>query len=89
LKDVIALYGNIGTYLIPVVYLPGWVPPIFKPLLYVNPFSYMTWMYQDVLYFGRIEHPVAWIVFPLFSVVVFALGYRVFRRLKPLFGGAL
>jgi lipopolysaccharide transport system permease protein len=89
LKDLIALYGNIGTYLIPVVYLPGWVPPIFKPLLYANPFSYMTWMYQDVLYFGRIEHPIAWIVFPLFSVVVFALGYRVFRRLKPFFGGAL
>jgi lipopolysaccharide transport system permease protein len=89
LKDIITVYGNIGIYLIPVVYLPGWLPPIFKPVLYLNPFSYMTWMYQDTLYFGRIEHPIAWFIFPAFSLVVFALGYRVFRRLKPLFGGAL
>ena len=89
LKDIIAVYANVGIYLIPVVYLPGWVPEIFKPVLYVNPFTYMTWMYQDVLYFGRIEHPFSWLVFPMFSLLVFALGYRVFRRLRPLFGGAL
>ena len=89
LKDIVVVYANIGIYLIPVVYLPGWAPRIFQPVLYVNPFTYMTWMYQDVLYFGRIEHPVAWLIFPVFSVMIFAFGYRVFRRLKPLFGGAL
>jgi lipopolysaccharide transport system permease protein len=73
----------------PIVYLPEWVPPLFKPVIYVNPFSYMTWVYQDMLYFGRFEHPWAWLAFVVGSILVFAFGYRVFRRLKPHFSSAL
>jgi lipopolysaccharide transport system permease protein len=89
LKDFVQLFTTAGVFLMPVVYLPDWVPPLFKPVLYVNPFSYMTWVYQDVLYFGRFEHPGAWLAFGVGSVLVFAFGYRVFRRLKPQFSSAL
>lgn len=89
LKDFVIVYGNIGVYIIPVVYSPGWMPGIFRPFLYANPFSYMVWMYQDVIYFGRIEHPASWVIFPVFSLFTFAAGYRIFERLKPLFGAAL
>jgi lipopolysaccharide transport system permease protein len=58
-------------------------------VLYLNPFSYMIWCYQDALYFGRFEHPAAWVVFPLASLFTFALGYRVFRKLKTFFGNVL
>src|SRR6185436_10837715 len=85
LKDLVTLFVTIGLFLMPVVYLPDMVPRAFRPLLYLNPFSYMAWVYQDVLYFGRIEHPTAWIVFVLGGLAGFALGYRVFRRLKPHF----
>jgi len=89
LKDLVTLFVTIGLFLMPVVYLPDMVPRAFRPLLYLNPFSYMAWVYQDVLYFGRIEHPTAWIVFVLGGLAGFALGYRVFRRLKPHFASAL
>lgn len=89
LKDFVQLFCVAGAYLVPVVYLPEWVPALFKPVIYLNPFSYMVWCYQDVIYYGRIEHPIAWVVFPLSSALVFLIGYRVMRRLKPMLGNVL
>lgn len=89
IKDIVQLFATAGMYLLPVFYLPSWAPAMFKPLLYLNPFSYIIWCYQDVLYFGRIEHPQAWLVFALFSLFGMVLGYRLFRRMKPLFGNML
>ncbi|MGH8643141.1 MAG: ABC transporter permease [Gammaproteobacteria bacterium] len=89
LKDFVQVFVVAGVYLMPIFYLPEWVPSLFKPLLYVNPFSYMSWCYQDALYFGRIEHPWAWWVFAVGSVVAFVGGYRSFRWLRPYLGSAL
>jgi len=88
-QDFVNVFANIGLYIAPVTYLPQWVPPVFRPVIYLNPFSYLIWMYQDVLHFGRIEHPGAWAVSGVGAMLVFAFGYRVFRRLKPSFGNAL
>src|SRR6185369_3689045 len=82
LREFMQIVTLIGMYLIPVAYLPSMVPPLFRPLLYFNPFSYIVWCYQDVLYFGLIEHPLAWLVFLLLSVVSFVVGHRLFRLLK-------
>ncbi len=89
IREMVTLFTTAGIFAMPVFYLPAWVPPVFKPVLYANPFSYMVWCYQDSLYFGRIEHPVAWVVFPLSSFFVFVIGYRLFRKLKPFFGNVL
>lgn len=89
LKDFVQLFCVAGAYLVPVVYLPEWVPDLFKPVIYLNPFSYMVWCYQDAIYYGRFAHPLAWVVFPISSVLVFLLGYRVMRRLKPMLGNVL
>jgi lipopolysaccharide transport system permease protein len=89
LKDIINVLANLGVYMLPVVYLPQWVPEIFRPFIYANPFSYIIWVYQDVLYFGRFEHPAAWLWSTIFAVVAFTSGHRVFQRLRPLFGSAL
>lgn len=89
IKDVTVVLAQIGVYVLPVVYLPDWVPPVFRPFIYANPFSYPIWVYQDVLYFGRIEHPAAWLVSTMLAVVLFAAGHRIFQRLKPFFGSTL
>ncbi len=89
LKDVVQAFTVVGVYLMPAFYLPGMVPELFRPLLYLNPFSYMVWCFQDVIYFGHIEHPVAWPVFGVLCLGSFLFGYRVFQRLKPHFGNVL
>lgn len=89
IKDFIQMFGIAGMYLMPVVYLPEMVPTVFKPLIYLNPFSYLIWCYQDVIYFGRIQHAFAWFILPSLSITIFLLGYRLFRKLKPSFGNVL
>ena len=88
-KDIVGIFCLIAIFLMPIVYLPNMVPDVFKFILWANPFTYMVWVYQDIIYFGRIEHPVAWIVFLFESLFIFVIGYRFFRRAGPTFGGIL
>jgi lipopolysaccharide transport system permease protein len=88
-KDFVQVFSVVGIYLMPTFYLPEFVPTIFRPVLYINPFSYLIWCYQDALYFGRIAHPWAWAVFLVLSVGIFVVGYRFFRKFKVMFGNVL
>lgn len=88
-RDVVQLSSIVLIFLMPIVYLPGSVPPQFQFILWLNPFTYMVYVFHDILYFGRIEHPGSWIVFGLGSIFVFTLGYRLFRRVRPHFGNVL
>lgn len=85
-KDFIQAFNIVGVYLIPAFYLPEFVPGVFQKILYINPFSYLIWCYQDALYYGGFNHPWAWIVFALLSISVFVIGYRAFRKFKLIFG---
>ena len=85
IRDVINLYCLVAMFLMPIVYLPGWVPAAFQPVLWLNPFTYMVWVYQDAIYFGRIEHGWAWLIFTGWSMFVFVAGFRLFAATRPLF----
>lgn len=89
LKDLTQVFCLVGMYVMPIFYLPAQVPSIFRPILYLNPFSYLAWCYQDIFYFGRFEHWWAWLVFIILSIVIFSGGYRIFRKLKVMFGNVL
>jgi len=89
IKDIVQVFTIMNMYLMPIFYLPMWVPQLFKPILYINPFSYMIWCFQDVLYFGGFEHPWAWLVFFTESMVIFIVGFSLFRRFKIVFGNVL
>jgi len=89
IKDFVTVLVTMLLYILPIVYLPEWTPEVFRAAILYNPLSYLIWVYQDVFYFGRIEHPDAWLISGGMSVFVFAAGYRVFSRLKPYFGNVL
>lgn len=88
-KDFVTVFNVVCFYAMPMCYLPSQVPKVVKWVLYLNPFSYLIWCYQDALYFGRIEHPAMWVVFVTLSVSVFYFGYRTFEKLKTMFGNVL
>jgi lipopolysaccharide transport system permease protein len=88
-RDFVQLAAIVLIFLMPIVYLPGSVPAAFNPLLWLNPFTYMVYAYQDILYFGRIEHPLSWLAFALWATVAFLLGVRLFRRTRPYFANVL
>lgn len=89
IKDFVQVFCTLGVYVAPIVYLPDAVPNLFRPLLYLNPFSYYIWMFQDVLYFGRIMHPYAWAACAVLSLLVFYLGDALFQKLKISFGSVV
>lgn len=89
MKEFVQVFSLVGIFLVPVVFLPDWVPAVFKPIIYANPFSYLIWCYQDVLYFGRIAHPLAWVITFIFAILSLAMGSRLFARFKSFFGDAL
>lgn len=88
-KDFVQVFNVIGFYIMPAIYVPGHIPEMMNYVLYLNPFSYMIWTYQDALYYGRFEHPWAWVVFIFMSLFLFVTGYRLFRKLKVMFGSVL
>jgi lipopolysaccharide transport system permease protein len=89
LREIVTVFTSIAMYLMPTVYLPDWMPSVLRPLIYSNPFSYIIWVYQDVLFFGAFKHPYAWGFTLLFALLSLGLGYRTFEKLKPYYGNAL
>ena len=88
-KDFIQVFLAIGFWFVPILYLPQAIPASIRPLLLVNPFSHLIWCFQDILYFGRFEHPWSWLIYAVLSLIVFLYGYRLFRKLKVMFGDVL
>lgn len=87
-REVVQLFGMVNLYLMPVFYPVEIVPQPFRMLLYANPFSYGVWCYQDA-WSGRFDHPLAWLIFPLVTLLALFVGWRTFRAAKPLFGNVL
>jgi lipopolysaccharide transport system permease protein len=89
LRDVVQLFATGGVYLVPAVYLPEWLPPAISGFLYLNPFSYLVWCWQDVLFYQSFAHPQAWWAWTFFSVLSLGLGAWTFQRLRLHFANVL
>lgn len=88
-RELVQLFILAGVYVMPVFYLPIWVPALFRPILWVNPFSYLIWAYQDALYFGRLDHPIAWAVLIVMAPATLVFGYKIFLTLRLYFASVL
>ncbi|AHB49792.1 hypothetical protein W911_00430 [Hyphomicrobium nitrativorans NL23] len=88
-SEFVRVFVTINVYLMPVMYLPSMLPGKMQYALMLNPFSHLIWCYQDVLYFGRFEHPYAWVVLLIMASVVLASGSYVFTRLRHHFANVL
>jgi lipopolysaccharide transport system permease protein len=89
LKEIVAFILSIGLFLHPILYVPGQVPSWLAHLFTFSPFSHIIWCFRDALVEGRLTRPLSWLVSGLTAVACFAIGWRVFRMLKPTFGNAL
>jgi lipopolysaccharide transport system permease protein len=87
--DLIQILCLIGIYIAPIVYLPEAIPRLFRPIIFANPLSYFIWMFQDVLYYGRIDHWYAWVVTITLAAVFFIVGGKAFMRGKAYLGSVL
>jgi lipopolysaccharide transport system permease protein len=89
LKDIILVFTGIGMYISPILFSEASIPRTFHIVMLFNPFSYIAWVYQDAVFYGRISHPWAWVVFTILNLACLSLGFRLFRVLRPSFGDVL
>jgi len=89
IREIVIMFSIAGVFLMPIIYLPQWVPEAVRPILYINPFSHMVWCFQDVFFFGRIEHPWSWFIYSTISLGSAVLGFRLFRKFQPHFANVI
>ncbi len=82
ISELIRVFLTVSIYLIPVMYVPEMVPEALQFTLPLNPFSHLIWCYQDVFYFGGIDHPVSWAIMATMSGGALLVGSYVFVRLR-------
>lgn len=94
MKEVVAILLQIGMWVTPIMWsfesmvqIPGWAVTILK----LNPMYYVVSGYRNALInkIGFWENPGLTIYFWIFTIVVFALGTSVFKRLRPHFADVL
>jgi lipopolysaccharide transport system permease protein len=88
-KDIVAVLLSVGFFLHPIIYAPGVAPRALELVFRLSPFSYVLWCFRDSLFYGGVASPYAWGAMMVLSTVIFALGYRVYRMLRPAFGNVL
>ncbi len=89
IKDFVQVFAVIGIFVMPLFYQEAQVPENVRWILHINPFSHMMWVYRDACFTGRIDHPNSWWLYTLGSLALFDLGYRLFRKLRVMFGDVL
>jgi lipopolysaccharide transport system permease protein len=89
LKEFITIFLSIGLFVHPILYFPNAIPAVVRPIVYLSPFSYLLFCWQDVLFYGTIERPWAWVITALFAVALFAFAARLFVVAKSHFGDFL
>ena len=89
LKDLVQVFCLINIYLMPVIYMPGWLPSSVRWMIYLNPFSYQTLCFQDAIYYGKITNSWTWLVYCLLSFLLLGVGYRLFLKLRIFIGNVL
>lgn len=89
LKDVVAVLLSMGLFLHPVLYPPGGAPPWLEAVFVFSPVSHLVWCFQDAIHGVAENKHWSWLVFPVSSSIIFLIGWRMFKMLKPTFGNAL
>lgn len=89
IKDLVMVFSTANLFMTPILLYPGLLPRAGELLLLLNPFSYMIWCFQDVFYFGRIAHPMSWIIFCVSAPLLLGFALNTFSRAKLAFGDRL
>jgi lipopolysaccharide transport system permease protein len=84
--QMLPLVLQIATYICPIIYPLSQVPERFRPLyLLLNPMAVIIEGYRQVLLHGQLPAPEYVIVAAAISLVVFIVGFSVFRSVEDQF----
>lgn len=89
LRDIpqtIAVLLNLWFYVTPIVYPASLIPEQWRFwVFWLNPMTTIVEIYRELVLVGEVQHWQEWGVLWGISLVVFAIGVWVYRRLRPAF----
>jgi lipopolysaccharide transport system permease protein len=93
LRDIpqtLAVILNIWLYLAPIVYPESLIPPQIRNwVFWLNPMATIAETYRGLVLVGEVKHWGEWAIASIISVVVFAGGFWVYKKLRPAFADVL
>ncbi|AFY91609.1 ABC transporter permease [Chamaesiphon minutus] len=88
--QVLAVVLNIWFYMTPIIYPASAIPPEFRDwIFWLNPLATISEVYRDLILVGEVKHWAEWGVTAAISAIVFAGGFVVYKRLRPVFADVL
>ena len=91
-KELAVLFVTVGVFAVPAFYTPamlGRLPWAVRTAIVSNPFSVYIDLFRDALVAGRSPRPATWAAAAVLSLLLPAVGRRVFGRLRTFFGNFL
>lgn len=93
LRDVpqtVTIILNLWFYLTPIVYPRTAIPTALRSFIFsINPFVGFIDAYRALILVGRFDDWGEFVTTAVFSIVVFMLGFSLYRRLMPAFADVL
>lgn len=89
LRDIpqtIAVLLNLWFYVTPIVYPASLIPEQWRFwVFWLNPMTTIVELYRDLALIGKVQHWQEFAMLYGISVIVFAIGFVVYRKLRPAF----
>jgi teichoic acid transport system permease protein len=91
MANVVNIFMQLGFWATPIIWNPNTISPTVLKILKTNPMFYVTEGYRQTFLYHQWfwEEPLYTIYFWIFTVVVFAVGYRTFIKLQHRFADYL
>ncbi len=93
LRDVtqtLSVILNLWFYLTPIIYPVTSVPEKFRFLVnWLNPMTAISEVYRDLVITGELIHWREWLVTSVNSVIIFCLGFWIYKKLRSGFADVL
>ncbi|HYW18972.1 MAG TPA: ABC transporter permease [Nodularia sp. (in: cyanobacteria)] len=93
LRDIPQTLGvvlNIWMYLTPIIYPASAIPEAWRNwVFWLNPLTAIAEIYRDLILVGEVQHWGEWGVANAIALMIFCLGFSVYKRLRPAFADVL
>jgi len=85
IKDITQIFSilfQVWFYATPIVYPIYMIPENFQFIIKINPFTGFVEIYRDIILTGKFDFQYSLLWSFLFSLIIFAIGMKVFKKLK-------
>jgi lipopolysaccharide transport system permease protein len=93
LRDIpqsLAVILNFWFYLTPIIYPITAIPPNLRFVInWFNPLTPLVEVYRELILVGKVQSWQEWGVLWIISILVFIIGFTIYRKLRPAFADVL